>query len=132
MYASLSRGPGRKWNIVLTLGAIEEVFLIGRNTCGVLGLLDDAEECLECTNVGEGQLGEGVVLKVCLGAGEDGCRVVRIELRPLGLALRAVDVPPGVAKGEVPGYSLLVMCVPSVCRGRTPPFPLSQPPSEKD
>lgn len=91
-------------NTTLTLGAVEEILLVCSDPRGVLRLLGDAEERLERTDVGEGQLGKGIVLEICLGAHEEGCRVAGVTLGALSLALGAVDVPPRMAEREVPGF----------------------------
>lgn len=88
----------------LTLSAIEELLLVRRDPCGVLGLLSLSEERLERTSVRESQLGECVVLEVGLSAHQDGCRVAGVALGALCLALRAMDVSSRVAEREMPRF----------------------------
>lgn len=75
--------------------AVQELRLILLNPRLILGLLGNAEESLECSDVGKSQLCDRVVIKVGLAANEDGGRVVGVALGSLSLVFRPVNIKQG-------------------------------------
>lgn len=79
------------------------MLLVRCDPLSILRMLVESKESLEGIGIGEAQLGESVIIKVRLGAHEDGRWEVGIALGVLRFPLCAVDIPPGMAQREVPG-----------------------------
>lgn len=64
---------------------------------------------MERAGVGEAELGESIIIEVCLGTYKDRRWEVGVALSSFRFARRAVDVPPGMAQREVSGSSKLLV-----------------------